>query len=228
MEIEENIGYTFKDKSFLEEALTHRSYANEHNIRSNEKLEFLGDSILEFVSSEYLFTHYKNLNEGELTKTRAAVVCEESLYKVALKHNISNYIKVGKSELASNGNNKPAILADSIEAIIAAIFFDGGLEPAKKFIIDNLKDEMEIASKNVGQKDYKTVLQEELQKNGSVDIEYRIIDEFGPDNIKTFNAEVLLNGVKLAEGTGNSKKHAEMQAAKKALENMKAKKNKTN
>ena len=145
MDIEENIGYTFNNKELLENALTHTSYANEHNVKSNEKLEFLGDSILEFVSSEYFYTHFPELNEGELTKTRATVVCEASLYEVALKHNISEYIKVGHSELLSGGNNKPAILADSIEALIAAIYFDGGLEPAKKFIIDNLKDAMELA-----------------------------------------------------------------------------------
>ncbi len=218
MGIEDSINYTFKNKNLLSEALTHTSYANENGINSNEKLEFLGDSILEFVSSEYMYKNYPKLNEGELTKARATVVCENSLYEVAKKHEISKYIRVGHSEVAHGGNFKPTILADSVEAIIAAIFFDSGLEEATKFIINNLKDTMEDATKSVGVKDYKTVLQEKLQENGDVSIEYRIIKEEGPDHDKTFTAEVLLNKNVLAQGEGKSKKLAEMQAAKKALE----------
>ena len=218
MNLEENIGYNFKNKILLQEALTHISYAHEKGVKSNEKLEFLGDSILEFISSKYLYEKYPHLKEGELTKLRAMVVCEDSLYEVAKKHNISEYIKVGHSEGQNGGNNKPTILADSIEALIAAIYFDGGLDKAEKFIIDNLKDAMEIASKNVGQKDYKTVLQEKIQKNGDAHIEYKIIEEKGPDHDKVFTAEVIVNGKVLANGTGKSKKLAEMQAAKKALE----------
>ena len=218
-EIEKSIGYNFKNKELLERALTHTSYANENGLKSNEKLEFMGDSILEFISSKYMYTHFPQLNEGQLSKLRATVVCEESLYQVALKHNISNYIRVGNSERICKGNENPSILADSIEAIIAAIYFDGGLDEAEKFILDNLTDAMESASKNVGVKDYKTVLQEKVQEHKNSHIEYRIIDEKGPDHEKTFVAEVLLNGRVLATGEGNSKKHAEMQAAKKALEN---------
>ncbi len=221
MNLEENIGYTFNNKSLLEEALTHTSYANENSVKSNEKLEFLGDSILEFVSSKYLYNKFPKLREGELTKLRATVVCEDSLYEVAKKHKISEYIKVGHSESVNGGRNKPTILADSIEAIIAAIYFDGGLEKAEEFIINNLEEAIDIASKNVGQKDYKTVLQEELQKNGDINLDYRIIEESGPDHDKTFTAEVILEGKALAQGVGKSKKLAEMQAAKKALENIK-------
>lgn len=217
MNIEESIGYTFKNKALIEEALTHTSFANENNTESNEKLEFLGDSILEFISSKYLYTNYPKLNEGELTKVRATVVCEMSLYGIAKKHNIAKYIKVGNSEKSNGGCEKRAILADSIEAIIAAIYFDGGLEEAEKFIINNLKEAMENASQNVGVKDYKTVLQEKLQEHGEVHIEYKIIGEKGPDHNKSFIAEVLLNGKVLASGVGRSKKLAEMQAAKKAL-----------
>ena len=217
--LEKNIGYTFKNKDLLKTALTHTSYANEHAAQSNEKLEFLGDSILEFVSSEYMYNKYTNLKEGEMTKVRATVVCEKSLYKIAKLHNFSDFLYLGKSEVITGGNKRPAILADSVEAVIAAMFIDGGLEPAKKFIIENLKDEIEIATKHVGEKDYKTVLQEELQKNGEVKIEYKIINESGPDHDKTFEAEVSLNGKVLATGVGKSKKEAEMQAAKKALEN---------
>ena len=217
-ELEKNIGYTFKNKQLLKTALTHTSYAYEHGVQSNEKLEFLGDSILEFVSSEYMYNKYTNLKEGEMTKVRATVVCEKSLYKIAELHNFSDFLYLGKSEKMSGGNKRPAILADSVEAVIAAIYIDGGLEPAKKFIIENLKNEIEMATKHVGEKDYKTVLQEELQKNGDVKIEYKIIKESGPDHDKTFEAEVSLNGKKLATGVGKSKKEAEMQAAKKALE----------
>ena len=221
IELENSIGYIFKNKKLLEQALTHVSYANEHHIESNEKLEYLGDSILEFISSKYLYLNFPKLKEGELSKVRATVVCEKSLYEVAQKHNVYKFIKVGHSEEASNGNKKPAILADSIEAIIAALYFDGGLDIAEKFIIDNLKDSMKNASSNVGKKDYKTVLQEKLQINGNVNIEYNIIQEKGPDHNKIFVAEVSLNGKVLASGEGNSKKHAEMQAAKKALKNIK-------
>ncbi len=224
MSLEESIGYTFKNKGLLEEALTHISYAHEKGIKSNEKLEFLGDSILEFISSKYLYNKFPYLKEGELTKVRAQVVCEESLYEVAKKHNISKYIKVGHSEGVSGGKEKPTILADSVEALIAAIYFDSGLEKADEFIIKNLEEAMESASKNVGQKDYKTVLQEKLQKHGDVHIEYKVVEEKGPDHDKTFTSEVIVNGRVLASGIGKSKKLAEMQAAKKALESNKIKK----
>lgn len=219
--LEKNIGYEFKNKELLKKALTHTSYAYEHGIESNEKLEFLGDSILEFISSIYLFKNYSNLKEGEMTKVRATVVCEKSLYKVAKKHNFSDFLYLGKSERTSGGENRPAILADSVEAVIAAIYLDGGIEEAKKFIDENLKDEIEIASKNVGQKDYKTVLQEKLQENGEVEIKYTIIRETGPDHDKTFEAQVECNHKKLAVGEGKSKKQAEMEAARKALSKLK-------
>ena len=219
--LQENIGYKFKDQELLKKALTHTSYAYEHNVESNEKLEFLGDSILEFISSIYLYKNYPKLKEGEMTKVRATVVCEKSLYKVAKKHNFSDFLYLGKSERLSGGENRPAILADSVEAIIAAIYLDGGLEEARRFIEENLKEEIEIASKHVGQKDYKTVLQEKLQEHGEVRIVYTIINEKGPDHDKIFEAEVECNGKQLAVGTGKSKKQAEMQAAKKALESLK-------
>ena len=132
---ETEIEYTFKNKELLKTAFTHTSYAYEKNVESNEKLEFLGDSILEFISSDYLYNNYINLHEGEMTKVRATVVCEKSLHKVALKHNFGDFLFLGKSERNSNGNKRPAILADSVEAVIAAMYLDGGLEPVKKFII---------------------------------------------------------------------------------------------
>ena len=201
-EIEKSIGYTFKNKELLKKALTHTSYAYENNKESNEKLEFLGDSILEFISSKYLFENYPKLREGEMTKVRATVVCEKSLYKVAKLHNFSDFLYLGKSEQKTGGNKRPAILADSVEAVIAAIYLDGGIEEASRFIVENLKEEIDIATKHVGDKDYKTVLQEKLQIHGDVDIKYTIIRESGPDHDKTFEAEVKYNGKKLAEGKG--------------------------
>ncbi len=216
---EKSIGYSFENKELLRNALTHTSYAYEFKIKSNERLEYLGDSILEFVSSEYLYKNYNNLSEGEMTKVRAYAVCEDSLYEIAKKHNFSDFLYLGKSEQVVK-NNKKAILADSVEALIAAIYLDSNIDIAKNFIIENIKDAIEFASKNVGQKDYKTVLQEKLQVNGDVLIQYKIISEIGPDHDKRFEAEVSCNGKKLARGAGKSKKGAEMEAARKALKQL--------
>ncbi|MBR2785897.1 MAG: ribonuclease III [Clostridia bacterium] len=218
--LEESIGYKFKDKELLKKALTHTSFANEHHIESNEKLEFLGDSILEFLSSKYIYANYGFLKEGEMTKVRADVVCEKSLHKVALKHNFSDFLYLGKSQIMSGETKRPAILADSVEAVIAAIYFDSDLEQAEKFIVDNLKEPIKLASQNVGMKDYKTVLQEKLQVHGDVSIKYIIIEEKGPDHDKTFIAQVSCNSRKLATGEGKNKKSAEMDAARKALKQL--------
>lgn len=217
---EKKLGYIFKNKELLKIALTHTSYANDNKLTSNEKLEFLGDSILEFVISNYLYKNYSNLKEGEMTKIRATVVCENSLYDVAIQNNFNNYIFLGKSEKASFGDKKPAILADSVEAVIAAIFMDSNLENAEKFILLNLEKRIIDASKNVGMKDYKTVLQEELQKKGNVKIEYNVIEESGPDHNKKFVSEVICQGEKLAIGKGKTKKESETNAAKNALNNL--------
>ena len=219
--LEKSIGYEFKNIELLKKALTHTSYANEHHIESNEKLEFLGDSILEFISSKYIYNSYSFLKEGEMTKVRADVVCEKSLHKVALKHNFSDFLYLGKSQIMSGEAVRPAILADSVEAVIAAIYFDSDLAHAEKFIVDNLKDAIDVASHHVGMKDYKTVLQERLQVHGDVDIKYVILEENGPDHDKTFVAQVSCNGKKLAVGNGKNKKSAEMDAARKALERIK-------
>ena len=216
-DLEQSIGYVFKEKGLLKNALTHTSYAYENKIASNEKLEFLGDSILEFISSKYIYEKHPNLKEGEMTKVRAEVVCEDSLYEVAQKHNFSDFLLVGRSEAFCHGNEKPAILADSVEAVIAAIYFDGGLEKAEEFIINNLKEKIAISTKNVGMKDHKTVLQEKLQQNGDVIIKYEVIDTKGPDHDKTFFVKVECNGKSLATGSGKTKKSAEMNAAENAL-----------
>ena len=218
-ECEKSIGYTFKNKLLLTEAFTHTSYAYENKVKSNERLEYLGDSILEFVISEYLFLKYTNLSEGEMTKVRANVVCEDSLFEIAKRHNFSDFLYLGRSEQHSQ-NSKKAILADSVEAVIAAIFLDSNLENSKKFILENLKDTVEVASKNVGMKDYKTVLQEKLQVHGEVKIQYEVIAEEGPDHDKTFIVNVSCNGKVLATGKGKNKKNAEMDAAKSALQHI--------
>lgn len=219
-QLEKNIGYEFKEKALLKTALTHTSYAYENNVESNEKLEFLGDSILEFLSSKYLFNNYKNLKEGEMTKVRATVVCEESLHKIALKHNFSDFLNLGKSESSNKANLSKAILADSVEAVIAAIYLDSNLEKAEEFIVKNLEKPIKVASKNVGIKDYKTVLQEKLQIHGNVEIKYTILKESGPDHNKVFESKVECNGKLLGKGSGKTKKASEMEAAKSALQNI--------
>ena len=202
-EIEKNIGYTFQNKNLLRTALTHTSYANIYGVESNEKLEYLGDSILEFITSKYLYNNYKKLKEGEMTKVRATVVCEESLYEIAVKLEFDKFLIVGKGEQVGERVKNKAILADSIEAVIAAIYLNSNLENAEKFIILNLKESIEIASHHVGIKDYKTVLQEKLQEHGNVKIEYIVISEDGPDHDKHFMTQVLCNGKKLAIGSRN-------------------------
>ncbi len=216
--LEESIGYKFKNKNLLKNALTHTSYAYENRVKSYERLEYLGDSILEFISSKYLFENFENLSEGEMTKVRAYSVCENSLYQIAIRHNFSDFLYLGKSEKASK-DNKKAILADTVEAVIAAIYLDSqDINTVQKFILENIKDAVEYSSKNVGLKDYKTVLQEKLQANGEVCIKYNIIKEEGPDHNKTFTAEVECDGKKLAIGSGRSKKSAEMEAARKSID----------
>ena len=220
--IEEKIGYKFNNKELLKNAFVHTSYAYDNKVQSNEKLEFLGDAILEFVVSSYLYKNYLKLKEGEMTKVRAQVVCEESLYKVAMKHNFSDFLYMGKSEVHNGGNNRPAVLADSVEAFIAALYIDSNsIEVPRKFILENLKDAIEEASVNVGKKDYKTVLQEKLQIHGNVKIEYVTVKEEGPDHNKKFTVDLFCNNKKLSTGHGSSKKNAEMEAAKIALERIK-------
>ncbi len=220
--LEDKLGYTFKNKNLLKIALTHTSYAYENKVQSYERLEYLGDSILEFVSSQYLFENYKKLSEGEMTKVRASAVCEKNLYKVAIKLGFSDFLFLGKSEKSVHANKvKMAILADVVEAVIAAIYLDSNdIELVRNFIIENIKNDIEYASNHVGVEDYKTVLQEKLQVNGDVKISYVIIAEDGPDHCKTFTARVDCDGKELATGVGKSKKQAEMAAAKSAIDSM--------
>ena len=218
---ETKIGYTFKNKELLHEALSHSSYANEHKHgrNSNERLEFLGDSVLSIVVSEHLFSHFRHLPEGELTKIRASLVCEKALYEFSKKIDLGNFIFLGKGEENSGGRNRPSIVADAFEAVIAAVYLDGGMENAKKYVLGFIpKDLDKNSSKKLN--DYKTVLQEIIQRNPEEKVEYVLTGESGPDHNKHFEVQVRLNSNVIGTGQGRSKKLAEQMAAKEALELM--------
>jgi len=215
-EFEEKIGYSFKDKSLLELALTHSSYANENKLKkNNERFEFLGDSVLGFVTAEYLFTEYKNRPEGEMTKLRAAVVCEKSLFKFAEQIDLGKYILLGRGEDSTGGRNRPSVVSDAFEAVVAAIYLDGGMEAVKPYILRFIKD---AVKREASFKDNKSLLQEEIQKVKGNTLTYEEVGEEGPDHDKTFIFKVSLNGEVIGEGKGKSKKEAEQNAAGSALE----------
>lgn len=217
--LEEKLGYKFSDKKLLETALTHKSCSIKgSNIKNNERLEFLGDSILGYSTAEYLYRRYKNLAEGELTKIRSIVVCEKSLFKVAKRIGLGQYIKLGKGEEQTDGRNRPSILSDAMEAVFAAVYLDSNIETARKVIINLIEPEIVEAVVARDYRDFKTLLQELTQKGGGAAPEYELISESGPDHNKTFTVKVSVAGKKLAEGTGSSKKEAEKMAARKAIE----------
>lgn len=219
--LQEKINYKFKNIKLLELAMSHTSYANEiKGKESNERIEYLGDAVLELISSEYIYATYPKLPEGEMTKTRAYAVCEDSLAKVANKYGFSDFLRVGKCETMNEGKYRNSILADAVEATIGAIYLDGGYEEAKKFILPNIVPQIEDYIKH-GNKDYKTQLQEKLQIHGEVKIEYKLVAERGPDHDKIFDVEVYCDNVLLGAGEGKSKKDAEMNAARVALNNSK-------
>ncbi len=214
-EFEEKLGYSFKDKSLLELALTHSSFANENKLKkNNERFEFLGDSVLGFVTAEYLFTEFKNRPEGEMTKLRAAVVCEKSLFKFAEQIDLGKYILLGRGEDGTGGRNRPSVVSDAFEAIIAAIYIDGGMEAVKPYILRFIKD---AVKRETSFKDNKSLLQEEIQKVKGNTLAYEEVGEEGPDHDKTFVFRVKLNGEIIGEGKGKSKKEAEQNAAGNAL-----------
>ncbi len=221
-DLQNKIGYQFKNPALLNEALTHSSYANEHktqHIKYNERLEFLGDSVLSVVVSDYIYKNCPELPEGELTKLRASLVCEKSLYEFAKKIDLGKYLILSKGERNNGGVDRPSILSDAFEALIAAIYIDGGLAPASKhilnFVIPAIKN-----SKKKKINDYKTTLQEIIQKNPGEKLEYVLVKESGPDHNKHFVVEVHLNSNVIGKGGGRSKKEAEQQAAREALELM--------
>lgn len=219
--LQKEIGYTFKNSKLLRTALTHKSYAYEHKNTDkesyNERLEYLGDAILEHIISEYLFLEKPAISEGDMTKKRAEIVCEKSLSDALKTISGENYIFLGKCEIATQGRTKDAIIADAFEALIGAIYIDSEFNTAKKVVIKLL--EKQISSSLKGETkvtDYKTLLQEILQKNGAVNIQYNIVNESGPDHDKSFFVEVLLEEKRIGEGSGKSRKQAEQQAAEVA------------
>lgn len=219
--LEQNLNYTFKNKTLLRHALSHSSYANENKSigGSNERLEFLGDSVLSLIVAEHIFENYKNLPEGELTKIRAALVCENSLHEFATELNLGDFLLLGRGEAQNGGATRPSILADAFEAVLAAMYLDGGIEPARKHVLRFVDKKLNCMA-SVAFKDYKTVLQEFIQKNPEEKLDYVLVDEKGPDHQKEFTVEVHLNSNVIGVGSAGSKKRAEQEAARQALELM--------
>ncbi len=220
-ELEEKIQYEFKNPKLLTEALSHSSYANENkkNRKSNERLEFLGDSVLSIVVSQYLFEHFSHFPEGDLTKIRASLVCEKALHVFAKQIDLGKYLLLGRGEENTGGRERASILADAFEALIAAVFLDGGLEAARTHILRFIPKDLDL-QKSAAFNDYKTILQEVIQKNPEEKIEYVLVEQSGPDHNKAFKVHVCLNSNIIGVGSGRSKKEAEQMAAREALELM--------
>jgi len=216
--IEEAIGVKFNNATLLQTALTHSSYAKQFkDAQYNERLEFLGDSVLQLCITEYLFINYKNKSEGELTKIRSLIVCENSLYKVARKINLSEFIRMSRGEELTGGRDRISIQADAVEAVLAAIYLDRGIEEANKFILEKFMDIISKAIQNKIILDFKTKLQELLQVNGEVNINYELIKYEGPPHHRKFFVSVFVDNKEMGKGLGYSKKEAEQSAAKEAL-----------
>lgn len=220
--LEDKLGYQFKNRALLENALRHSSYANEHHmgsINSNERLEFLGDSILGMVVADSLYHTFPHLPEGDLTRLRANLVCEGSLAMVARRLDLGSYLLLGKGEAECGGAQRPSIIADAVEATIAAVYLDGGIAQARRiiqrFILDNMKEVQEAS------RDHKTYLQEIIQRQSGQSLSYHLIGSEGPDHNKVFTMEVRLNGKAIGTGSGRSKKEAEQMAAKAGIKHLK-------
>ena len=223
--LQENLGYRFRDESLLRGALYHSSYANEHrneNIVSNERLEFLGDAVLGFVSAEFLYSRFPHAPEGELTRIRAALVREESLFEVAQALQLGECLMLGKGEESGGGRQRPSILADCTEAVFAAVYLDGGMDCARDLIHRVLLSKGDITVAESRRRDYKTELQELVQRKPHQVLRYELVGQSGPDHAKVFTVAVLLNGEPIGEGSGHSKKEAEQSAARAALEKLSA------
>ena len=219
--LETKLGYQFQNPKLLDHALTHSSYANEHHlgsISSNERLEFLGDSVLGMIVADHLYRTFPDLPEGDLTRIRANLVCEGSLVLVAKEWDLGRYLKLGKGENACGGRSRPSILADAVEAVLAAVFLDGGLEHDRDIIQRFLLDRMEQV--NRASRDHKTYLQELVQRKSGQVLSYRLTGESGPDHAKVFAVAVDLNGAPVGAGEGRSKKEAEQMAAKAAIQKL--------
>lgn len=222
-ELEKKLGYRFRNAALLNEALRHSSYANEHRgieSVSNERLEFLGDSVLGFVTAEFLFARHPNSPEGELTRIRAALVCEQSLHEVAQSLELGKHLKLGNGEESGGGRARPSILADATEAVIAAVYLDGGLRAASDLIHRVLLDRECEEAVEEKRRDYKTALQELVQRTPGRTVGYRLAGETGPDHCRVFVMEVSVDGRAVGRGEGHSKKEAEQMAARAALEQL--------
>ena len=220
-DLEAAIGYRFKNISLLQNALTHSSYANErwHNsLMSNERLEFLGDAILGMTVAKYLYQTFPDRPEGELTRMRADMVCEQTLAKVAARIELGRHLLLGNGEDQGGGRTRNSILADAVESVIAACYLDGGLESAQRCIEQFIL--VEVPVKQLHNADYKTALQELVQQKKNQVLAYTLVGESGPDHDKKFDVEVKLNGVVVGSGSGSSKKRAEQDAARCALEKL--------
>lgn len=216
-QLETEIGYAFKDKDLILKALTHSSYANEKKMEKynhNERLEFLGDAVLEVCTSDFLFKEYLDKPEGDLTRLRASIVCEPTLAECARAIHLPDFLMLGKGEETTGGRYRDSIVSDAFEAVIGAIYLDGGIEEAKKFIIRFVLNDIE--NKHLFY-DSKTILQETVQKLYKKKVEYKLISEEGPDHDKKFNVQVLLEDTILGEGIGRTKRKAEQQAAYQAI-----------
>lgn len=224
--LEKVIGYKYKDILLLNVALTHTSYVKGDGkaLTHNERLEFLGDAVLELCISEHLFKQYLKMDEGEMTRMRAQLVCEGSLFDVAVELNLGDVLQLGRGEDHSGGREKPSILSDALEAVIGSLYLDGGMEVARKFIAQHIASRAGKARKGALARDYKTTLQEYVQKHHLGTIRYELSGSIGPDHDKTFAMRVLVDGRTLGEGGGKNKQDAGQQAAKSALESLGAKK----
>ncbi len=218
--LEERLGYSFRNRALLETALTHSSYANENRasgIVCNERLEFLGDSVLGVTVADFLYRHFHDMPEGRMTRLRAELVCEQSLHRVALELHLGDYLRLGKGEEHNGGRKRASILSDAVEAVIAAMYLDAGMETAAGFIHRCLLDDVR-AIETPTFTDYKTSLQELVQRHSGQVLSYELVGEEGPDHAKTFRVQVCLNGDPIGRGTGRTKKEAEQAAAANALE----------
>lgn len=221
-ELEQKIGYDFKNKDLLRSALTHSSHSNETRGRENytecnERLEFLGDSVLSVIVSDYIYKNYRDFDEGDLTRIRAAVVCENSLAEVASEISLGSYMYLGHGEVVTHGRHRKSIISDATEALLAAIYLDGGIECARSFILPRLLPSIRMSA-NKGAEDYKSKLQRIVQQTPEEILEYVLVDESGPAHDRVFTMEVRLNSNVLGKGAGHSKREAEQQAARLALE----------
>ncbi len=214
------IRYSFSDPQLLTNALTHSSYSNENrdkNVKDNERLEFLGDSVLGFITADYIFENYVDLPEGQMTKMRAAAVCESALYEYAEQIGLGEMLLLGKGEKFGGGQHRPSVLSDAFEAVVAAIYLDGGMEPAREFVLPFIKKKTVEVINNNRLGDYKTTLQEIVQKNHQETLHYELVEESGPGHNRHFVVEVYINSNPIARGEGQSKKAAEQDAARSAL-----------